>query len=198
MMIHTAKTAEPASGGRGIERGRGILAATRGLWRNVLWFMLIVFTAALEATWLGVVRLQGVTPDLVLLLVVYSGIQWGPERAMLTGAIGGLFQDVWADAGLGHHMLALVIVGYATGTVSQRLVMWRPAVKAVLVFCAALAHGLVYTAVAYVRDPALDASYLLAVSVTPGAFYTALVTPLVFPVLERSRSLGDPARRAVA
>lgn len=159
---------------------------------NVYWALLIVVVAVFESTWLGAIRLQGVLPDLVLLLVVYFAVTHGEERAMFTGFLGGIFQDVAADTGLGHHVLCLVVTGFVVGRVSRRLVVDHPAVKAGLVLGASMVHGLLYTSVDYVQNPDLNAMYSLAVTVVPRAFYTSLVTPLVFFALDRSKQLGEP------
>lgn len=157
---------------------------------NVTWAALVIVTALIEATWLGVIRFHGVLPDLVILLVVYFAIADGEERAMMTGLLGGILQDVAGDTGLGHHVLCLVVAGYLAGRISRRLVTDHPAVKAGLVFGATLVHGLLYIVLDYVGNPDMNALHTIAVSVIPQAFYTALATPVVFFLL--SRSTGGP------
>ena len=90
--------------------------------RNLLWAVIVVATALVQTTWLDAIRLQGVLPDLTLLLVVYFAIADGEERAMFTGVLGGLYQDVAGNAVLGHHIVCHVIVGYVAGRVAQRLI----------------------------------------------------------------------------
>lgn len=159
---------------------------------HLLWAILVIATALVEVTLLQPFRLQGVLPDLILLLVIYAGIAHGEERAMFVGTLGGLFQDVTANTGVGHHVLCLVITGFLVGRLSRRLVTDHPAVKAGLVFCMAVLHGLIFTAISYVQNPHLEVMYTLTVSVVPGAFYTALVTPLIFFVLERTEHFTLP------
>lgn len=155
---------------------------------NTLWFALIMVTSLIEATWLGVVRIQGVMPDLILLFVVYIAVNFGEERAMFSGLIGGILQDVAGESSLGHHVLCLVLTGYVVGLVSQRLITGHPAVKSGLVLIAALLNGLLYTTVARVIAPDTSALYVFGVSVVPKAFYTALVTPIAFIALDRALS----------
>ena len=162
-----------------------------------MWIVLVVVTALIEATWLHVVRLEGVLPDLILLLVVYYAVVENEERAMFTGALGGIFQDVAADTGLGHHVLCLVIVGFAVGKLSRRLITDSPAVKAGLVFCASIVHGLIYIAIDYVQNPDMNALNTIAVSVLPRSFYTALATPLAYFLLDRTRFLRPNMNRGI-
>lgn len=151
--------------------------------RNIGWLVTVVVAAIIQTTWLDVIKFQGVMPDLILLLVVYFGIADGEERAMFTALIGGVYQDVSGNYALGHNVLSLVIVGYVIGRVSTRLIAEHPAVKAGLVMLAAVAHGTVFTAVWYFQNPDIRPLHTIGVTVIPGAFYTAVLTPVVFFLL---------------
>lgn len=153
--------------------------------RNVLWLVIIIATALIQATWLEAVRVAGVVPDLILLLVVYFAIAFGEERAMYTGVIGGLFQDVANTTSIGHNVLCHVIVAYATGRIANRLVTENPWVKTGLVLCAALVHGLLHSALLYAAQPHLANLGDIIARIVPGGFYTAIVTPIVFFILDR-------------
>lgn len=153
--------------------------------RNLLWAAAVIAAALLETTWLEAIRLWNVVPDLTLLMVIYFAVAYGEERAMCTGIIGGLFQDVSTNAGLGHHVLCHVVVGYAAARVASRLVTTHPAVKAGLVFCASVTYGTLDILVAYLQDPNFYVLYNVFARVVPGAFYTAIFTPVLFFLLDR-------------
>ena len=120
-------------------------------------------------------------------LVVYFSISEGTERGMYTGVLGGIFQDVAGNTGIGHHVLCLVCVGYIVGRMASRLITDNPYVKTVTVFVASIVHGLLYLAIEYVQKVDMSAVYTMSYSIIPHAFYTALVTPLVFLILGRLR-----------
>lgn len=150
---------------------------------NLLWAGTVILMALLEAQWPYLLRVQGVVPQLVLILVVFFAIVDGEERAMFTGLLGGLFQEVATDDALGHRVLCLVIVGYVTGSMARRLVTENPAVKATAVFVASAAHGVLYLAIDYIQRPGMINVSAQLVTLLPQAFYTALVTPLLFMLL---------------
>jgi rod shape-determining protein MreD len=152
---------------------------------NILWLVTVVVMALVQTTWPDFLTLQGRTPDLTLILVVYFAIVDGEERAMFTGAVGGLYQDVASRVDLGHNILCLVLIAYAVGRLSTRLVTEHPAVKAGLVFLACVAQGILYTFVLYVQEPATPVVGTIVTVVVPSAFYTALITPFVFFALSR-------------
>lgn len=147
---------------------------------NLIWFVLVAFAALLQTTWPDALKVQEVLPDITLLLVVYFALNAGEERAMYTGLLGGIYQDVASNSVLGHHVLCHVIVGYVVGRISMRLITDHPAIKAGLVFAAALADGILFSTVLFVQEPSVGFLYTVVASVVPGAFYTAVLTPFVF------------------
>jgi len=153
--------------------------------RNLLWAVIVITAALIQTTWLDTIRIQGVLPDLTLLLVVYFALLEGEERAMFTGVLGGLYQDVAGNALLGHHILAYVVVGYLAGRLTRRLITEHPAVKVGVVLGASILCGILFTGVQYVQTPEMRALHTILATVVPEAFYTALVTPLVFFILSR-------------
>lgn len=148
--------------------------------KNVLWLVIVVLMALVQSTWPDALKIQGVTPDLTLLLVIFFAMLDGEERAMFTGVLGGVYQDVASEAVLGHHVLCLVIVGFVAGRLSTRLITDHPIMIMVLVFGAGLLHGSIYTSIAYVQRPDISVLYTIGVATVPAAFYTAFVTPFVY------------------
>lgn len=162
--------------------------------KNIFWFITVAACALLQTTWPDGLKLQGVLPDLPLLVVVYFAVFEGEERAMFTGLIGGIYQDVASNAVLGHHVFCLVALGYFAGRLSTRLITEHPAVKAGLVFLSALGAGILYVGIQYVQQPSAGALDPILTSVIPSAFYTACITPVVFYILRlifhRKKALG--------
>jgi len=153
--------------------------------RNVLWIVAVVSAALVQTTWPDLLKIQGATPELVLMLVVYFAIASGEERAMFTGAVGGIYQDVASKAVLGHNILCLAVVGYAVGRFATRLVTDHPAVKAGLVLLAGIAHGVLHTVITYIQHPETPVVATIISVVVPASFYTALITPFVFLAMDR-------------
>ena len=157
---------------------------------------MVVIAALLEATWPQMLSIQRVVPDFVIVLVVYFSITEGTERGMYTGVLGGIFQDVAGNTGIGHHVLCLVILGYIVGRMARRLITDNPYVKTVTVLVASLVHGVLYLAVEYVQKVDMNTVVTMSYSIVPHTFYTALVTPLVFLIMGRIRSAPLQGTRA--
>lgn len=153
--------------------------------RTLLWFAVVVAAALLQTNWPNIVKFQQVLPDLTLLLVIFFGITAGRERAMLTGLLGGLYQDVASDTTLGHHVLCNVVIGYLVGRMAQRLITDHPAVKTGMVFLGAVLHGMLFLLIQYAHTPEMQVFRVFVATVLPTAFYTSIITPIVFFILNR-------------
>ena len=151
--------------------------------KNILWAVVVIAAVLIQTTWLDAIRFQGVLPDLTLLLVVFFAVTEGEERAMFTGLLGGIYQDVAGEAVLGHHVLCNIVAAFVIGRLSRRLVLDHPVVKVGLVAAASLLQGLLYLSIQYVQSPAMPVLPRIINSVVPGAFYNALLTPIVFGLL---------------
>jgi rod shape-determining protein MreD len=152
---------------------------------NGIWLLVVLAAVVLETAWPEALRPAGVAPRFVLIAVVYFALNFGEERAMGAGAFGGLLEDVVRGATLGHHVLCNVLVGYVVGRLGRRLIASHPAVKAGFVFLAATAHGVLFEFIHNIQEPQVSALRLIVVSVIPAAFYSAMVTPLIFIPLDR-------------
>ena len=157
----------------------------------------MVVAVVLQVTLLPSLALDGVVPDLALLVVVAAALVRGPQLACLLGFAGGLVLDLAppADHVAGRWALALVVVGYLAGKVRADA---RTSVVGALVTVAACSF--VGTSVyafsgMLLADPAIPAAQALRV-IPVSVLYDLLVTPLVLPPLLRLHRSLRPARVA--
>ena len=78
----------------------------------------------LQASVFSHLAVQGVVPDLVLLVVVAAGLAYGSELGLVLGFGAGLLLDLAppADHYAGRWALALLVVGYVAGRLAARRV----------------------------------------------------------------------------
>jgi rod shape-determining protein MreD len=67
-------------------------------------------------------------PDLVLVVVVFAGLMWGPVTGLLAGTVAGLAQDALSSGVLGIGGLSKTIVGFMAGLVGTQFIVatWLP------------------------------------------------------------------------
>ena len=144
------------------------------------------------------VAIDGVVPDLALILVVVAAIDRGPRFAACLGFAAGLLLDLAppADHVAGRWALALVVVGYLAGRVRQDA--RSSLLTAVLVVGAASFVGTSIYAFSGVvlGDGGLPVDQMLRIIVT-SVLWDLLLAPLMVPVLlwlfAVTRPLGDRA-----
>jgi rod shape-determining protein MreD len=144
------------------------------------------------------VAIDGVVPDLALILVVVAAIDRGPQFAALLGFGAGLLLDLAppADHVAGRWALALVVVGYLAGRVRQDA--RSSTLTAVLVVGAASFVGTSLYAFSGVvlGDGALPTDQMLRIIVT-SLLWDVLLAPLLVPVLLWVLGSLRPARDRV-
>jgi rod shape-determining protein MreD len=130
------------------------------------------------------IAIDGVVPNLALVLVVVVAIDRGPRYAAVLGFSAGLLLDLAppADHVAGRWALALVVVGYLAGRVRQDA--RSSTLTAVLVVGAASFVGTSLYAFSGVLlgDGALPVDQMLQVIVT-SVLWDLLLAPLLVPVL---------------
>lgn len=153
-------------------------------------FVLIVLTAViLQTALLSRVRIFGVAPDLVLVLIISLALLEGPLVGAAAGFGGGILRDFLLETPAGLTSLAYLAVGYVVGTV-------RPYVQSTSVFLPVAAVGaasfvgtVLYALLAFLLGAQADPFGRIARVVVLTSVYNTLLTPFVYPMLRRIASL---------
>lgn len=78
--------------------------------------------------------------DLVLVGVVFAGLQWGPAAGLAGGTIGGLLQDLLSGEIVGVSGLAKTLVGFGAGMIGTQFVLTRPHARSIIVAGCSVVH----------------------------------------------------------
>jgi rod shape-determining protein MreD len=113
--------------------------------RRVFWTGAAVFAAVLVETGLGyLVPGPGRLFDPFLLVVVSCALIGGETHGMLAGVAAGWVQDIlFGGRVLGLSALSKLIVGYVVGLAGGRFLISSTAARALTLFVASLADGLI-------------------------------------------------------
>jgi len=171
------------------------MSAVVPLPRAVVALAAVTVALVLQTSLFSHLAVQGVVPDLVLLVVVAIGLSYGSEAGLVLGFGAGLLVDLAppADHYAGRWALALMVVGYVAGRLAAsgqpRVGQWLPvAVAASFVGTSVFAlTGLV------LRDPAVGVGELLRVEVVAVVWDVALAL-LVVPLCMRLFAKVEPDR----
>jgi rod shape-determining protein MreD len=151
---------------------------------------LVALALVLQVSLFPHVAIDGVVPNVCLLVVVATALVRGSEQAAVLGFVAGVLLDLAppADHVAGRWALALVVVGYVAGRVRRDPGPERvPATTAVMATVAA--SSFVGTSVFAIsglllQDPLVPVGDLLPV-ILLGVVLDVVLTPLVLPGLMR-------------
>ncbi|MEW5954839.1 MAG: rod shape-determining protein MreD [Bacillota bacterium] len=157
--------------------------------RQFIFLGLVMLAVLIQTTALNVVRIWGVIPDLVMILVVFNGFLRGPREGAFLGLVAGALVDFAAGTYFGLNTLTLFLAGYLAGLAESRLykdsaIVVMGLVGLLTVVCQ-LAHYLLLLFVDVAIAPAAAFRTIL-----PVAIYNTLVAPLFYWRYYRSYRKG--------
>ena len=82
--------------------------------------------------------------DLVLVVVVYAALSFGPVTGLLTGTFAGLLQDALGGPIIGIGGLAKTVVGFVAGVIGTQFIVAQSVTRFVVFFAASVLHGTLF------------------------------------------------------
>jgi rod shape-determining protein MreD len=164
--------------------------------KGIVLVLLLLLAVVLQVSFFGFFTLDGVVPNLVLLVVVAVAIARGPEVAALLGFLGGLLLDLAppADHDVGRWALALVVAAYVAGRVRQDASRSTLAALVTVAAASFLATSVFALTGMALGETSVDpAAALRVVAVSVG--YDLLLAPFVLPLVLKLLSVEQPHSR---
>lgn len=147
----------------------------------------IILAAAflIQLLFLDHIKIAGVKPDLLVLLVVFFAIFFGPGTGAEAGFVSGLFKDTYSLDIFGVNIVLLSLTGLIVGMLSPKLFRESKLTQGLLVFASSVLYMIIHYFVSslilkitYVTLP----EYLYGL-ILPSSFYTAALSIIIFPAL---------------
>jgi rod shape-determining protein MreD len=158
---------------------------------RIRYALITVALFVLQSTFVRFIAIENITPDLLVIWIVYLALRYGQIHATAAGFLLGLIMDIISGSFLGLSALSKTVCGFASGyfydesKAAQILATYR---FAVMVFFASLIHNLIYfTIVAQGSELPLWRTLVLFGLTT--SLYTSAVSLL--PIFGFSRVKGD-------
>ena len=148
----------------------------------------------LQSTVFAEVRLLGARPELMYLVVIVLAILEGPSEGAVVGFTGGMLQDFFLNQPKGITALTLTLLGYLVGLARQYIVSPSPLLPTLMVLGGTFVGVAFYETVAVLLDTLHTDAVFFFRTAACSALYTALLTPIVYPLLRRVFEGSRPQR----
>lgn len=106
--------------------------------------LMLIFCLLLQSTMTRHLSIWGVKPDLVLLLLIYTGVSEGQIVGALFGFFSGFIQDIYTPEHLGVNSLVKSVIGFSVGYSKGGIVTESLWVQGGIIFIGTLVHDLIY------------------------------------------------------
>jgi rod shape-determining protein MreD len=150
-------------------------------------FIVLVFIASLilQTTILPFWHIDGVMPNLLLVLVIFTALFYGSLTGGMVGFAVGLAQDLLGGHYLGLGALSCFFAGYLMGCLERRVNMDNILVTFSMVLAGSLVAGAVYLMGQGILSASALSMHLFWGITVAGALYDACLAALLFRPLVR-------------
>lgn len=139
----------------------------------------------LQTTLAPHLRIAGVQPDFLLIVVVTYGFLEGPVVGSATGFFAGLLQDMLLVTTLGLNALSKTIVGYLSGMVEQNIFSESFTLPMLAIFATTVLNESIFLALRATLGESIAPVVAAKSVVIPAALYNAALAGLLYPALTR-------------
>ena len=171
--------------------------------RGLLYYLLPVllfFAALLQSTLTTRLRILGVKPELVLILVVIGAMVYGTKSGLTWALLGGIFVDLFSGGPMGSSSLALIGAALVASLGHTVLSRFNVIVPVGLTITATLVYSLIYigvlgllallsrvTILQQYPIPRIELPLQLALQsvILPVTFYNSMIMLLLTPLINR-------------
>jgi len=154
--------------------------------------LVAIFIFSAQTTWLELFSFGGVTPDLVLVWVVYCGVRYSRSSGIGAGIALGIIQDSLSGGLLGVNTLSKSLIAYFFSTLKGKFFVEGMIPIGIFLIVSSIFDGLVfYFSMGTILKGEVAASFLYQ-SLPVYSIYNALIGSFMFLVLDKIDSWLQP------
>ncbi len=145
--------------------------------------VILVVTFLVQSVVSDYLAIQGITPNLLLVMVVCYGLLFGWQVGLGAGAIGGLLLDLTVGRFIGLHVLSLGAVGFGVGLVEERIFKDNLLLAPAVCLIGSLAHQTIIMLIYLMFGRPVMGSFQS--TILPAALYDMVLSVFVYARLYR-------------
>ena len=149
----------------------------------LIWIILIFAAILLQTTVFSWLKLWGVKPDLVFIIVLYAAFWKGSKRGAAVGFAGGIIEDITSGGLLGPNAFAKLITGFIFGISRKRFYVQSLRLQVITAFLGTLLSQSIFFLLMQIcgEERPLGSLKILL----PVAGYNAILAPFIFRCLRK-------------
>ena len=154
------------------------------IFKYIFTFVIIGLSLIVQShTSLDVIRIFGVKPDVLFIMVIYFSYTFGAFYGQVIAFASGLIRDAISNSPLGFLTLPSILIAFIIGMFGKELLKNNLLTISLMVFVASFVKGII----TYLLSIAfLSASAFSIISVVlPESLYNAILAPAVFILLNK-------------
>lgn len=129
------------------------------------------------------IRIGGVKPDLLFILVVYMGYSFGSFYGQITGFVSGLLHDSVSNSPLGLLTFPKLALGFIAGMMGRSVIKNNVISILLLIFLASVIKGIITLFLSYTFHQTMLSSIITII--LPESFYNAILAPPLFFIYDK-------------
>ena len=147
--------------------------------------LIAIFLFSAQTTWLKLFSFGGVTPDLILIWVVYCGVRCSRTGGIGAGIFLGLIQDGLSGGVLGMNTLSKGLSAYFFSTLKDKFFVQGVIPIGIFLICSTIFDGFVfYFTMGTILKGEVASSFLYQL-LPVYSIYNALIGPFMFIILDK-------------
>lgn len=143
--------------------------------RAVVWGIFIILLLIIQAVLIPFAAIQGIKPDLLLVVVVSAGLLFGKEAGIGTGFFAGLLQDLASGNVFGLNLISKMAAGFLFGLAERKVFKENLLLPVLAMMLASVLNSLLILGFIALRGYHVEWSEALIHTVVPGTVYNMIV-----------------------
>ena len=152
---------------------------------TIIWLSVIVATIVIQSTLLPLVAINGICPDMLLVVIVSYALLSGKEKGVGMGFFAGLIQDLAFGSIFGINTLSKLATGYICGLAERKVFKEHVLLPVAATAIATVINGLVMCMVLFMLGYKVDIGSAIMTNIVPLVGYNVIIAIPVHYIVYR-------------
>ena len=145
--------------------------------------LLILISFILQCTVFRALAVQGIVPNVLIILTACSGFMQGDRYGVFVGFFCGLLMDLFFFEIIGFYSLLYIYIGYMNGLFHNIFYPDDIKLPLIMITLSDLLYSMVVYVLLFLLRSRFDFGYYLLNIILPELVYTILVAVIIYPLL---------------